>query len=1139
MAECDGDYSDLGFLSDLKLLNTAFTRAQSLVAVVGDPIALCCIGECSNLWRTFLKHCQNMNSIHPHTFTLENLKAQVSNLMNSHYGQNIERLVLMYKDARRGKLPELDESEKEDEPSSPERKPKVVQNGIDSGSASEKDDDSNPFDMASQGGFFEDWSLDYKVEPDDIIQQLAREVVKASHRIQKNVPNSQPSRASPLFVEANNETPVKVEYIKVKEEEGHAIITYNPNSNSDKKRHLLTSNDYGREFDSDSDVSDSEDTTERTVYTNYTYKQLKDLLATEPKKYKHCVLKIESSQKMCAKILDSKSNIKEIKISSRLRCGRGFNNDEVVVELLPLTDDDAKALSEGEKIIPHGQVVGVSKRSINPKYRMFVCVVEQGNTGLMVPLNRGIPKIYNLETSNRLQKTKKGQVCIYTFTKDKEIIFHHYESIDPANPMAKLFIVRYLKWEAKFYSPLGIVVGVLPAGNSIENGMKILDIEHYIPKAFKDDTEDELIRLYHAGYRIPDGALINRVDFREKLTFTIDPSGSEDLDDALSIETLPQRQFCIGVHIADVSYFVKRGSYIDCEAQTRGVTYYPVGDKPVPMIPNRLATDLCSLLPNKDRLTLSLFITVNHEGEQERVQIRRCIINSKHRLTYNQAESVIKMEEHNYDSILQQNLIILHRISQMWRKRRLGNSGLYHQLDAEAAETPRAHMLVEEIMIMANNIIAQQLLRKYPEATPIRQQLSPNELELDEWRNKHSHAAKTSIALSKPYMPRGHLCNCQGVCECVRVMPEEYVDLDAHVWDHMMEAVENENADAIQKIILDPLLHPQQSVAILQLRTIQERSGYVCSGDVPQEEQWHHTLNVQFYTHFTSPIRRYIDLVVHRMVIATLDGQPCPYSQLDMRDITEQCSDITVKARHYENATHSLHFTSLLQSHPVTLYPVIESIDSQCVTVKFPTIGDITASKGRLNLSLLKPSEKPELNEAEETLTLTWSKRVYDTTDDKSGVYTQSHNYNKVLPLNPNKYVVQVPTQVWQKMLKYVQLGRKDHLINTAEAAGSHLHICSKQSGYVSDVSSEVMNGPLLDHFTTFSLSFNPCAITKVQVTADLIKGLLSPRIQLFNLTPRLDVCLEHRSTPLQCFTAITNLQVTQLLLFSSMLTLK
>ena len=1003
--EYDGEMGDLGFLSDEKLLNTAMTRAKSMVAVVGDPVALCVIGKSMSIWRTFLKHCQKMKTIYPTSITLETVQSQVRSLMNSHLGANLQKMANLskheYKGKPAGQRAAVNHTNQPAPPpvTTPAPAPvttAVVTNSIvrktentwagqaAGGSQPIEDNDiDNPFDVGSHVGFFEDWSMEYRIEPDEILKQLAKESMS---------PNQKSAWASPPQQQGSDKpqspidlsTPLKIEDIQVKRQEGHAVVHYKPNWEQEaRKRKLLSANDYERHFNSDSDYSDDEEEDsggDRTVYPDYTQQQLKSFLLAEPDKYKKCILKVESSMNMHALDQDPKSLHKRLRISSRLRCGRGFDQDEVVVEVLETEDDDLRAQAERDQEEMHGRVVGILQRAINPKYRMFVCTVEEGNTGLMVPMNRGIPKLFNLETPHCHNKAKKGHVCVYTFSKNKEITFHHWEPVDQSDPGNKLFIVRYLKWDAQFYSPLGIVVGVLPAGTTVEDGMNIINLEHYIPKNFKEDTISECERIYHPNYQIPSQALHNRLDLRNKLTFTIDPPESLDLDDALSIEPLPADCYNVGVHISDVSYFVKAGSYVDNEAHARGVTYYPVGQEPIPMIPDHLSTDLCSLLPEKDRLTLSLFLTVNHEGEVLKAVPKRAVIRSKHRLTYNEVESVLTEGNEEYGEDLQESLMMLQRISQIWRRKRLGNSALYQQLELEDAQSPNAHMLVEELMVMANHQIATLLMDTFPTATPLRQQLQPNELELALWRSLHQKEALQSVALTRGFLPKGQVCTCDEECQCVEPVVfepgKDFVNVSTAVWDKIKQAVDDGDLDLVQNLVVNPQLHPQLAMATLQLQRLMERGVYVGSGDVSPDDRWHYSLNLPVYTHFTSPIRRFVDLLVHRLVTAYIDSQPAPYTQHDLKELMAHCTDVTVKAKRYERATHALQVNVVMKAKPLVLYPVVEAVEQDSIKLNFPTMRHITPAQGSVSLSKLNLSAAPRAQE--DQVVLSWQQRIYD-----------------------------------------------------------------------------------------------------------------------------------------------------------------
>ena len=713
-----------------------------------------------------------------------------------------------------------------------------------------------------------------------------------------------------------------------------------------------------------------------SAYVDYHPQHLKEFLKRQPDRYTHCTLNTENSRSMFAKVLSGPLHGKHITIANRLRCGRAFNGDEVVVELLPIDHEDTAAVSGKQQQDLHGQVIGIIKRAIDPKYRMFICMIEQDNTGLMVPINRDIPKIFNLETASLSEKAKKGHVSVYTFTKDREIIFHHHEPVDPSNPAGKLFIVRYLKWEAKFHAPIGIVLGVLPPGTTIDHAMKILNIEYYIPKRFKKDTLEEVEKLYPSSYSIPLNEISSRFDCRDMTVFSVDVPDSKELDSAISIQSLEDNCFLVGVHVADVSYFVKQGSCIDGEAGIRGCLLRPVDRDPIPMLPERLSQDLCSLLPGKDRLAISIFMWMDSTADIQSVQLKHTVVRSKFRMDYAELDRIIR--EKRTETDLDMNILMLSRIAQIWRRNRLGNAALYHPLSLSAAYAPEAHLVMEELMITANHQVALHLTERFSEVTPLRIQSPPNDSELAEWRERYTEEARNTVALTRPFKRKGEVCVCSESCTCIP--PSRYEDLtfdiQKSVWDLIWKAFMEGDMELAQSLVINPENHPQVSLALLALSEISNPSQYVCSADVPLEEQYHHSLNISFYTHFTSPIRRFLDLVVHRLLAAYINGKSSTYNQADMAEICTNCTAATVRSQSYERATELLHYAKLFQEHPASLFPVVEdSLDAE-IQLRFPLLPALVPSRTQIPMSWLHVVYMP-LWEGEE-IGFEWSRRIYD-----------------------------------------------------------------------------------------------------------------------------------------------------------------
>ncbi|XP_041364208.1 uncharacterized protein LOC121379626 [Gigantopelta aegis] len=1121
MQSADGTIEDFGFLSDPKLLNTALTRAQSFVAIVGDPVALCSIGECVQVWRKCIKECHNMKSLHPCSLTYESIKNQVINLQMSPEGQQLENIMEMtHQSSRMPRLiPTGDKNihhKDQKSWSSSSQQPNAVN----------KQNLNTLHPTPHQIYNLDDWNVDFMIEPDEIIKYLAKEDVKADRlralqdkaRVQGILPPKEES------IEVNDEI-LKIECIKVKEQKGYAVVCYNfDRKRENRKRKLSSEVDAGVDFDSDVDTDDEdiEEISAKKVYKNYGVQELNKLLVADPDHYKHCIMNIESSQRMFASVVDFTSSVQEIKIGSRRLCGHAFHQDEVVVEILT-PDKDVTGADVGDDGV-NGQVVGILRKVMDLHYRLFVCAVEVNNTGIMIPLNKGLPKIYNLSTKTRMQKAKKGHVCVYQFTKDKKINFSHYEKIDPSDPQGKLFLVRYLKWEPSFYSPLGIVVGVINAGRTVEEGVAILDIEHNVHRKYKQETETEVKTLYQHDYQLPRDVYQTRHNITDKWCFTVDAPSTDDLDDALSIDQLPDGNYEVGVHIADVSYFVKRNSCIDAEALQQMTSLYPLNSKPVHMLPQRLSVGLCSLKPGKDRLTLSIFLHVTGTGEITKVHVKKCIINSKQQFSYKEVEDILHDPAAVETDYPKSCILMLYHIAQQWRSNRLGNESHVVRLDPLEKQTPKAHQMIETLMITTNHEVAKKLLECYPETIPVKCQKPLNPEKVEEWKIRHAGNVLNTVALTKPFLKDQKTCNCQEECICIihfmqghGIKGQNSLDVQKKLWNAICEASDVGNLELVQQLILEPQNHPQLALAQLDLMKISNKSKYACSGDLDPVNQGHFSLNLDVYTTFTSPIRRYMDLVVHRLVEAMIDHRPCPYSKLDLQTLCIQNTDALTRAKKYHQDIYSLHLSAALRDKPLVLYPVVENCDDRNLILQFPTVKEIPPKHRNISMSLLMPRERPEVTDDPKEVSLKWQERIYNTSKD-----TKPKGIKGPAELDPDQYIVKIPTFQWQRLLTAIRTEDFEELQDSLSSVRQQVESLEIDGHFAEDVCLEVSRNGKINHFVEFSLSFHSCMVLRVQVASELSKGLLCPTVQLLGLTPSLDVCLEHRSSPMNCFSTVT-----------------
>ncbi|TAN35639.1 MAG: VacB/RNase II family 3'-5' exoribonuclease [Verrucomicrobia bacterium] len=354
-----------------------------------------------------------------------------------------------------------------------------------------------------------------------------------------------------------------------------------------------------------------------------------------------------------------------------------------------------------------------------------------------------------------------------------------------------------------------------------------------------------------------------RRDLRDWTTFTIDPDDAKDFDDALSLTALPDGRWQLGVHIADVSHYVTPDSPIDREARERGNTIYLV-DRAITMLPPNLTADICSLLPQQDRLTHSAMLTFDRHHRVESVETFPAVIHSAARLTYGQVE--LLFEGHHIDkipSVVREPLLQLRPLAREWRKRRLQHGALDLAvpevkciMDAHGYITAikqrgdaEAYQMIEECMLLANVAVAERLR-----------------------------------AGGGPALYRIH------------------DEPDAEQWDEMREALRALGAPMIPATPddLNKLLHRVAGTplaATLNLIVVRCLKRAMYSAELRP----HFGLAFPRYTHFTSPIRRYPDLVVHRLLKAVEQSAPPPYTKSALARLATHCSTAEKAADEAEN----------------------------------------------------------------------------------------------------------------------------------------------------------------------------------------------------------------------------------------------
>jgi len=430
----------------------------------------------------------------------------------------------------------------------------------------------------------------------------------------------------------------------------------------------------------------------------------------------------------------------------------------------------------------------------------------------------------------------------------------------PADLVGQKVAVRFLSWGLKY--PIAEVVRVLGEPQRHQTEIHAILLEYDLPEAFPPEVLAEAEAL---PKDLPPEEIERRHDFRDILTFTIDPEDAKDFDDAISFRVLPSGLYEVGIHIADVSYYVRPGTALDEEAYKRGTSVYLV-DRTIPMLPERLSADLCSLKPHEDRLTFSVVFQIDTQARIKSVWMGKSIIHSQRRFTYEEAQHEIEKGTGSLANALR----TLNNFAKKLHEKRLREGGVRFETEEirfrlDETMTPialfvkerkDAHKLIEELMLLANRQVALFLSQK-----------------------------------KVPTLYRVHDVPDPSRLKALKVFLEGFgYDIEVH---HPRALTRSLNA-LIEAIEGKPEAHIIQTVCI---RTM-PKALYTPTNI------GHYGLGFTHYTHFTSPIRRYPDLVVHRILAAVLNGEPSPYPETGLLEpIARHTSDREKLAEQAERAS--------------------------------------------------------------------------------------------------------------------------------------------------------------------------------------------------------------------------------------------
>lgn len=580
-------------------------------------------------------------------------------------------------------------------------------------------------------------------------------------------------------------------------------------------------------------------------YTPKTKNELAYILKLETKKEKRQlkdILYFEKIEDNIVKNQDGTYNIPPKVTGQLLANTRGFGfvrpDDDIFEDDIFIAPQNLNGAYDKDKV-----VIEVL-RNANENHRAegrVIDILERGNTQVV----------------GTFDEYKKNGFVIVDNDKLNKDVYIAKDNFNGAQNGDKV-VVKITKWPESHLNPEGRIVEVL--GKPDERGVDIMSII----KGFDVpvDFPDEVINEAESFEDIDKDEIKDRLDLREDTIFTIDGDTAKDFDDAISIEKLDNGNYKLGVHIADVSHYVQAETDLDKEAQKRGTSIYAV-DKVVPMLPEALSNNLCSLVPDEDRLTFSCIMEVNPKGQVVDYDIKRSVIHSKARMTYNSVNDFLNGVDDDTTSYLKpfkDDLNTAVELADILRNERRNERGSIDfdfdeaYIDVDNTGKPTAvnirergvsEKLIEEFMLLANETVAE-------------------------------HATKTPLT----FMYRNHP---HPDMEQLKTFREFLGKLGVKFGEPGTIPTNQDYQNLLKDIKGQPF---ENTITLLALRTMQQAL-------YEAENKGHYALGAENYTHFTSPIRRYPDLTVHRNLGMLEDNV-----KLEEKDLKDLNRKIEKQAQH-------------------------------------------------------------------------------------------------------------------------------------------------------------------------------------------------------------------------------------------------
>ncbi len=463
-------------------------------------------------------------------------------------------------------------------------------------------------------------------------------------------------------------------------------------------------------------------------------------------------------------------------------------------------------------------------------------------------------------------------------------------------------VINLLEWEDEHLNPVGKVIEIL--GDPEKPGVDIISVARSFDLAarFSKKAMTEADRM---SEEITEAEIARRLDWRKELTFTIDPIDSKDFDDAVSLKIVDNGNYLLGVHIADVSHYIRQGSQLDKESQDRGTSVYLV-DRVIPMLPEHISNQVCCLRPDEDKLAFTVLIELTPSADVVKYEIRESIIHSDRRFAYEEVQEIIdgKKKDKKYAETIHHMLALSKKLIQKREARgsldfasqevrfKLNEEG--KPVSIEKLEQKDSHRLIEEFMVLANSIVARHV------AQYLKEQLGdilpfPYRIHEKPGGEKLKDFTKFTQALGLEFNPRK------------RITPTLFQNLQRSIKGSQVQVL-------VDEVLIRTMMKARYST----------------------KNEGHFGLALKHYCHFTSPIRRYPDLIGHRLLKQYLhDPKKSILKKRELDKICDHATEQEIKAMEAERASVKVKQLEFMQDKiGESIHGIISGVTSFGIFVK-------------------------------------------------------------------------------------------------------------------------------------------------------------------------------------------------------------